>query len=63
MFALQLPWNGGVTALQGAVMRHSLRKARLFIKKGADVDAPGPENGTALEIVAYHGQLDMLKLG
>ena len=44
-------------------MRHSLRKARLFIKKGADVDAPGPENGTALEIAAYHGQLDILKLG
>ncbi|PQE14243.1 multiple ankyrin repeats single kh domain protein [Rutstroemia sp. NJR-2017a BVV2] len=52
----------GVTALQGAVMSRSLRMARLLIKKGADVAAPGSKRGSALEIAAQLGQLDMLKL-
>ncbi|PQE31241.1 multiple ankyrin repeats single kh domain protein [Rutstroemia sp. NJR-2017a WRK4] len=52
----------GVTALQGAVLSRSLRMARLLIKKGADVAAPGSEMGSALEIAAQLGHLDMLKL-
>lgn len=52
----------GLTAIQGVVMSRSLSIARLLIKKGADVAAPGSNLGTALEIAARLGQLDMLKL-
>jgi ankyrin repeat protein len=51
-----------VTALQGAVISGSLRMAKYLIKKGADVAAPGSKRGSAVEIAADCGRLDMLKL-
>ncbi|PQE29210.1 multiple ankyrin repeats single kh domain protein [Rutstroemia sp. NJR-2017a BBW] len=52
----------GVTALQGAVMSGSMRMAKYLIKNGADVAAPGSKRGSAVEIAAEYGRLDMLKL-
>ncbi|KAI7773180.1 hypothetical protein LA080_011625 [Diaporthe eres] len=62
--------DSGMTALQAVALRGNLQMASLLLQHGADINAPPPETlggdsvigqGTALDLAAVFGRLDMVK--